>query len=120
MGLAALMFVAVRTMHTVTPRTDHVLVPLGGLGLNVISHVDRENMEKTVNMTASVEMVQNVTQHQENVTVQQGGEGSTVTLPAHWEVGVQNANSSAPAEMGGPATMRQVGGFMMSNGPTAI
>ena len=68
MGLAALMFVAVRTMHTVTPRTDHVLVPLGGLGLNVISHVDRENMEKTVNMTASVEMVQNVTQ-QENVTV---------------------------------------------------
>ena len=105
MGLAALMCVAARTMHIVTPRTDHVLVPLGGSGLNVISHVGRENMEKTVNMTASVEMVQNVTQHQENVTVQQVGEESTVTRPALWGGGGQNAKSSVAAEMGVPATM---------------
>ena len=105
MGLAALMCVAVRTMHTATPRTDHALVPLGGLGLNVISRVGRENMEKTVNMTASVEMVQNVTQHQENVTVQLGGEGSTVTHPANWEDGGQSANNNAAVGMEVHVTM---------------
>ena len=98
------MCVHVRTMPTVTPQTDPVLAPRGGWGKNVISHAERGNMVKTVNMTASAEMGRNVIQPLENVIVPQGGEGSTVTRPALWGGGGRSVNSSVAAGMEGLAT----------------
>ena len=92
-------------MHIVTLRTVPVLVPLGGWGTNVINHADKGNMGRTVSTTASVEMVRNVTQPQENVTALQGGEGFIVTPPALWGGGGLSANNSAVVEMEGLVTM---------------
>ena len=105
MGEDALMCVHVRTMPTVTPRTERALAPRGGWGPNVISHAGRGNMVKTVNMTASAEMGRNVIQRLESVIVPRGGEGSTATRPALWGVGGRSANSNVAAGMGALATM---------------
>ena len=62
-------------------------------------------MVKTVNMTASAEMGQNVIQPLENVIVPRGGEGSTVTRPALWGGGGRSVNSSVAAGTEGLVTM---------------